>query len=144
MNNGFTKRWRQRWEKGYHLDLLLWALMDWMIDFASYEDSQKYFKGRLVNLKRGQVLFVQEELADFFKAGRQRIRARLDILENIEFLSRKSTNKFTIATICNYNKYQDVNKYTQPTKQPFKVLSGSAARRKELMRRVRRSFIAPR
>ena len=31
---GWTKHHRQRWDKGYHLDLLLWVIMDYFIDFA--------------------------------------------------------------------------------------------------------------
>ena len=34
MHRGYTKRWRKRWDKGYHKDPVLWIMMDYFIDFA--------------------------------------------------------------------------------------------------------------
>ena len=40
---GWTKHHRQRWDKGYHLDQLLWVIMDYFIDFANWEDGEVFF-----------------------------------------------------------------------------------------------------
>lgn len=106
MHRGYTKRWRKRWLKEYHKDRLLWVLMDYFIDHANYKDTEVYVKGAgLVTIKRGQHIFGTLSLADLMGVDRQRIRTKLKILKNINFLTIKPTNRFSIATIINYNTY---------------------------------------
>lgn len=49
---------------------------------------------------------------------RQEIRARLELLKNLEILTIKTTNRFSIITICNYDHYQDSIVERQPTDKP--------------------------
>ncbi len=108
MHRGYTIRWRKRWDKGYHQDHLLWVMMDWFIDHANYEDGEKYMLGYgIVKLKRGQHVFGTPSMAKYFNASEKRIRNRLAILEKTEFMAIKRGYRFSIATIINYNKYQD-------------------------------------
>lgn len=111
MHRGYTKRWRKRWDKGYHHDLLLWAMMDYMIDFAAYEDTEKYVNGiGLVKLKRGECIITIRGLADFFQVGPRQIRTRLDSLKNIGFSTQQTTQQTTqrasIYLVINYDTYQ--------------------------------------
>ena len=107
MYRGYTKRWRKRWDKNYHYDSLLWLLMDYFIDFANYKDSEVYFPNAgLIPLKRGQHIFGTPQIADFLRANRGRIRRKLIILKNIGFLTIRTTNRYSIATIINYDTYQ--------------------------------------
>lgn len=113
MYRGYTKRWRKRWSKDYHKDRLLWVLMDYFIDHANYVDKDVYIKGAgLVPVKRGQHLFGTLQLADFIGVDRQRIRTKLKILEKIQFLTIKPTNRFSIATIINYDIYNPLEEQT--------------------------------
>lgn len=106
MNRGYTKRWRKRWDKGYHRDPLLWIMMDYFIDFANHCDSEVYLAGAgIIPLKRGQHVFGTAQMADFLGVDRGRIRRKLKILENINFLTIKTTSKYSIATIINYDTY---------------------------------------
>ncbi len=113
MYRGYTKRWRKRWEKEYHKDRLLWVIMDYFIDHANHRDSEVYMKGAgVVPLKRGQHIFGTLKLAEFMGVDRQRIRSKLKILKNIKFLTIKSTNRYSIATIINYNTYNPLKNET--------------------------------
>ena len=109
MHRGYTKRWRKRWDKGYHQDLLLWALMDYFIDFANWKDNEFPFlwKGKLVNmvkLKRGQCFFTFKSLAELFegpknKVSRKMVRQRIKILEKIGFLEHIQGQQYQIIFI---------------------------------------------
>jgi len=107
MHRGYTKRWRKRWDKKYHLDSDLWLLMDYFIDFANHRDSNVYFPGcGLIPLKRGQHIFGTPQISAFLGWDRSLTRRKLKILKNIGFLTIRSTNKYSIATIINYDTYQ--------------------------------------
>jgi hypothetical protein len=106
MNRGYTKRWRKRWDKDYHKDHLLWVLMDYLIDHANYRDKEVFIKGYgLVLVKRGQHLFGSISLAEKLGATRKRVESRLKALQKVKFLRIKRNNRFSIATILNYDKY---------------------------------------
>lgn len=108
MHKGYTIRWRKRWDKGYHEDHLLWVMMDWFIDHAAHENKEVYLKNYgIVKIKRGQVIFGLLSISRYLRTSIKRIRVRLKILEKIEFLAIRRTNRFSIATILNYDKYQD-------------------------------------
>jgi hypothetical protein len=120
MHRGYTKRWRKRWDKGYHLDHLLWIMMDYFIDFANWKENEFPFlwKGKLVDMvkvSRGQCFFTISGLADFLKGpknkvSRDMIRSRLQILEKIGFLSRSPSRQYQIITVLNYDKYNPMEK----------------------------------
>jgi len=87
--------------------------MDYFIDYANHKDTDVYIKGAgVIPLKRGQHIFGTIALADFMGVDRQRIRSKLKILKNIEFLTIKPTNRFSIATILNYDIYNPQNELT--------------------------------
>jgi len=107
MHRGYTKRWRKRWDKGYHYDPDLWLLMDYFIDHANYRDTRVFFPGcGLIPLKRGQHIFGTPQLSVFMRWDRGRTRRKLKILKNIGFLTIKTTNKYSIASVINYDTYQ--------------------------------------
>jgi len=106
MNRGWTRRWRKRWDKGYHQDAELWVLMDYFIDYANYKDSDVYIPNEgMITVKRGQRVFGTNKLAAFFGWDRGKIRRKLDILVEIGFMTIRTTNRYSIGTIINYNIY---------------------------------------
>ena len=106
MHRGYTKRWRKRWDKGYHQDLLLWALMDYFIDHANYKDGKAFINGKMIPVKRGQHIFGRNQLAAFFNVNSSLVYRKLKILKNMDFLNIKSNNRYSIATVINYDTYQ--------------------------------------
>jgi hypothetical protein len=87
--------------------------MDYFIDFANYKDSEVYFPNAgLVHIKRGQHIFGTPQLSGFLRLSRSLTRRKLKILKNIGFLIIKSTNRYSIATIINYDTYQPIELQT--------------------------------
>lgn len=79
---------------------------------ANHED----YKWKGQDIKRGQLITSSEHLALQLKLGRQQIRNSLNKLKSTNEITIKSTNKFTIVTIANYNVYQEKKK--RPTNKP--------------------------
>ena len=103
MHRGYTKRWRKRWDKDYCKDHLLFTMMEYFIDHANYKDTEVFFPNiGTIPLKRGEHIFSTVKLAVKLGVNRQRIRTKLKILENVEFLTTETTNKYTKIFVLNY------------------------------------------
>jgi hypothetical protein len=152
MHRGYTKRWRKRWLKGYHKDPLLWVLMDYFIDVATYKDKEVYKKGvGKIKLDRGQWFFTYRELAEFMSVNPRRIRTCMSRLTNIGFSTHTSTQQYTIITIVNYNTYQPLDlltdtpidkRETQP-RHTLDTLLYNTKKVKKVNKRDIREFIPP-
>lgn len=97
-----------------HRKFLQWEWFDkpemvqlfiWMLLNACYAD--KKWQG--IELKRGQLVTTATKLREALKFTEQRTRTCLERLKSTGEITTKSTNRFTIVTICNYDKYQDVD-----------------------------------
>ena len=88
------------WE--WHTDPNMVSLFFHLLSMASKKDTR--FRG--YNIKRGQVVVGRKMLSEKTGISEQTVRTCLARLERTGEISRKSTNKFTIITICNYNSYQ--------------------------------------
>jgi len=90
---------------------------------ANYKKTE--WKGIIV--KRGQVLTGRKQLAEDLDLTEQAIRTSLNNLKSTNELTSKSTNRFTIITICKYDDYQIKNQKKEvspPTDQPTEPKSG--------------------
>jgi hypothetical protein len=80
--------------------------MDYFIDHANYEDKEIYFPNvGKIRIKRGQHIFGSQKLSEYLGVSRQRIRSKLARLKQLNFLTIQSTNRYSIATVLNYKKY---------------------------------------
>jgi len=89
------------------------AWIDILIE-ANHRDNKAWIKGEIYECKRGQSLHSVKTWGNRWGWSRQQVRTFLRSLESDLMIIQKSTNKTTILTICNYDKYQDL----QPAKQP--------------------------
>lgn len=82
---------------------------------ASYEDNR--FRG--YEVKRGQVVTGRKKLAKDLKLSERAVRTALNHLKSTNEIAIKTTNKFSIITIVNYESYQDRDDATdQQNDQP--------------------------
>ena len=64
---------------------------------------------------RGQVLTSRDRLAKLTGLSVQQVRTCLNRMEQTGEISRKTTNKFTLVTVSNYDRYQVNDEVEQPT-----------------------------
>ena len=69
---------------------------------ANYEPSK--WRGEIV--KRGQILTGRKQLSEWTGLSDRKIRTCLSRLKTTSEVTIRTTNKYSIITICNYNKYQ--------------------------------------
>ena len=75
---------------------------------ANPEDRK--WKGIVV--KRGQVVTGRKALAEVLGLSEQQVRTALEKLKSTNEITSKTTNKFTIITICKYDSYQSKKRTT--------------------------------
>lgn len=93
----------QWFEKSEAVHLFLYLLLK-----ANHKDSQ--WQG--IDIKRGQFISSLGKISSDTGISLQSIRTLLNKLEKTNEIELKSTNKFTIVTICKYDCYQDENEET--------------------------------
>lgn len=95
----FTRR--QAWQ-----DLLL---------LANYKDSFFYIRWNLVTLKRWQLCYAENTLADRWKRSREKTRSFLLELETSKQIIQQKNKLCSLYTIVNYDTYQTTEHTTEQT-----------------------------
>lgn len=87
-------------DKPEMVQLFIWLLLN-----ANYAD--KKWQGKVI--KRGQILTTTPKIMEALRLTEQQTRTCIGRLKSTGEITCKSTNKYTIITICNYDRYQDDN-----------------------------------
>jgi len=86
---------------------------------ANFED--KVWNG--IEIKRGQFLTSRKRFAEISHTTEQQVRDFWRKLTKVGFLTTKATNRYTLVTVCNYDRYQNLANYLkgkEPTEYPTK------------------------
>ena len=116
MQRGYIKIWRKLEDSGLLQMPETLATMLFLILHATHKATKRGTKYGVVELERGQGILAIRMLSKDMKLSIQTIRTILVRLEKMEILTLKSTHAFSVYTIVNYNKYNDVPE--QPTHEP--------------------------
>ncbi|MGA2464663.1 MAG: hypothetical protein ABSH06_09970 [Thermodesulfobacteriota bacterium] len=73
---------------------------------ANREPKRFLFNKREILVERGQLITGMKKIGGQTGISQSKVRERLELLQNIGIITRKTTNKYSIITICNYEHYQ--------------------------------------
>lgn len=86
-----------------------------LIGIANWQD-KKWFDGeRDIVIKRGELVRSLDDLAESARLSVRKVRTSLEHLEKVGFLTRKPTRRYTHVTLCKYDHYQTLSKYSDTT-----------------------------
>lgn len=110
----FIKLHRKISEWEWYTDSNTFRLFVHLLINASYDVNQ--WQG--ISIQPGQLLTGRIKLARELKLTEQEIRTSISKLKSTSEITIKSTNKFSIITICKWGDYQPNVKVDQPANQP--------------------------
>lgn len=106
MTDGWIKLWRKSLDSGLLQNPDLWTFWCWCLLKASHKPTRQLVGWQMVELEPGQFIFGRKAASKELPLSEQTIRTCLKKLKNLENLTIKTTNKFTIITINNWDTYQ--------------------------------------
>lgn len=116
MSDGWLKTYRKLKEWEWYTDSHMVHLFLHLILSAAPED--RMWQG--VKIRRGQVIVSRQKLSVETGISEMTIRTCMGHLVESGEIKVESTNRFTVVTVCQYDRYQNVERQTnQPTNQPI-------------------------
>jgi hypothetical protein len=107
VDEGWVKLHRKILNNPIMKDSEAFHLLGYFLLKANHKANRFLFNQREIVLDRGQLITGLERISKDTGLTYRQIRTRLALLENLGILTRKTTNRFSIITICNYSNYQD-------------------------------------
>ncbi len=107
MNQGYVKLWRRSLDAGWVRNHKLWAFWTYCLMKASHKEYDAIVGLQVVHLMPGQFIFGLRVASEETGLTIREIRTILEFLEKAGNVTRKTTNKFSIITIVNWNTYQN-------------------------------------
>lgn len=99
---GYVKLHRKMLNWGWYSDPNTFRVFMHLLLTASYEENE--FRG--MKLKAGDVVFGRKKLAQELGLSERQVRTAIEHLISTNEITIKTTNRFTVATIENWTKYQ--------------------------------------
>ena len=109
MHRGFVLLWRKVEDSGWIRNHKLWAFWSWCLIKASYNKRKVLFGRQKIDLEPGQFIMGRRSASQETGLSEQEVRATSRFLENHENITIKTTNKFSIVSIVNWDSYQNTN-----------------------------------
>lgn len=88
-----------------------WGAWIYLLLMANHQEGEWYCSGRLVPIKRGELITSQRKLGEAWGWSRKRVSTFLKDLQGVSMIKLKVTTKYTRISIVNYDFYQqDISK----------------------------------
>ena len=106
MHRGYIKIWRKSIDSGMLKNHKLWAFWSWCLLKASHKETTVMVGYQEVKLQAGQFIFGRKAASYELGLSERSVRTCLESLEKTKKTTIKTTNKFSIITIINWDTYQ--------------------------------------
>jgi len=116
--NGFVKLWRKSLQSEVWRDSTLWRLWTWCLMKATYRECEQVVGRKLVRLLPGQFIFGRRRASYETGLSESATRSAIKTLTKLGNITIKTTNKYSIITIVNWESYQVQAPAEQPADAP--------------------------
>jgi len=106
MNRGYAKLWRKSLDAGWIKNHKLWAFWTWCLMKATYKEYDQVVGCQSIHLMPGDFVFGRKAASVELNMTEQEIRTAVDSMRKRQNITIKSTNKFSIISIVNWEIYQ--------------------------------------
>lgn len=114
--NTFLKLHRSILDSAVFSDADTLRLWIYLLCKAAVQDRQILVEGKVVNLKKGQLITGRKKLAEQLNMAESKVYRTLKLLEELGNVNIKVNNRFSLVTIANWAKFQDGNSKVNNTR----------------------------
>jgi len=118
MRQGYIKLWRKALDNDWLKDHGLWAFWSYCLLRANHKACTVKVGFQEIRLEAGQFIFGRIQASRDLNMTEWKIRQCLTFLKRSGNLTSKTTNKFSIITITNWDTYQGKDNGKPPAKPP--------------------------
>lgn len=106
--NTFIKLHRSILDSAVFSDAEVLRLWIYLLCRASVDDRQIIIDGRVVNVKKGQLITGRKKLAEHLNTTESKAYRSLKLLQKLGCVNIEVNNRFSLVTLLNWGKFQDV------------------------------------
>lgn len=112
-NAGYIKTWRKIWDNPISHKPNYLAVFLYIVSHANYQDKDIIWNNKRVTIKRGSFIGAISQIANHFGLSKGTVHYILEYLKAERMIERKATGSFTVFTVLNYDKYQEVERKSE-------------------------------
>ena len=131
MNRGYIKLWRKSLESPTWDNPNVWRLWCWCLMKAAHKQVKLLIGFKELILEPGQLIFGRKKCAIETGISEQTVRTCLQALKSTSNITIKSTNRFSIISIINWDSYQ-VNEYEINQQKDQQITNNQPATNQQL------------
>ena len=107
MNRGYIKLWRKIFDSGIQKEPATFTLWIWILCNVTRQPLKYIARGQQINLEPGELIVGRKRLSEELMISEQSIRTCLEHLKSWGNLTIRSTNRFSILKVINWELYQE-------------------------------------
>lgn len=107
--DGWLKLYRSILDSAVFQDSEVLKVWIWLLCNVAFEQHDTICYGKVIHLKPGQIATGRKKIAQCTDLNENKVYRALTALKSLGNIEIKSTNKYSIITVVNWDKYQDEN-----------------------------------
>lgn len=107
MERGYVKLWRKTLDSGLLQHPTAWQVFGFLLMSATRSERKLMVAGQIFDLKPGDYAGSVASICGALKLTARQCRTALGVLEKLEILTIKTTNKGSLFSLVNWHRYQD-------------------------------------
>ena len=107
--DGWLKLYRSILDSAVFQDAEILKVWVWLLCNVAFEQHDTICYGKVIHLKPGQIATGRKKIAQCTDLNENKVYRALTVLKSLGNIEIKSTNKYSIITVVNWDKYQDEN-----------------------------------
>lgn len=118
MERGYVKLWRKTLDSGLLMNPTAWQMFGYLLLKATRTKRKMIFFGQAVELNPGDYITSRKNLSEELGLSERNVRTALSLLEKLEIVTIKATNKFTVVSFVKWATYQEDCPADRPAERP--------------------------
>ena len=107
--DGWLKLYRSILDSAVFQDAEILKVWIWLLCNVAFEQHDIVCYGKVIHLKPGQIATGRKKIAQCTDLNENKVYRALNALKSLGNIEIKATNKYSIITVVNWDKYQDEN-----------------------------------